>query len=138
MTRERVKRRTHEAFHLKFLDIDYVHPLFALGFRPRTSRRITPAWHADRPRYGDWPTDRVLTSMHVYLALAVFLRKACSADRGVAVPSDDDLAAEASKCRERALWLLDAVQNHLDALSPAGRDFVARSRSMVGELDHTL
>lgn len=125
----------HEALHLKFLDIDYVHPLFAPGFRQESSRRITPVWHADRAGYGNWPIDRVLTSMHVYLALAVFVRKAGLASLEADLPSSGDLASEAARCLERATWLFNAVQDHLDALSTAGRAFVTASGSVLGKLE---
>lgn len=124
----------HEAVHLKFLDIDYVHPLFAPGFRQETSRRVTPAWHEGKAGYGNWPVDRLLTSMHVYLSMAVFLEKARAVGHE-ALPADQDLAAEAAKSRERAAWLLNEAYDHLDALSSSGRDFVAFNAALLGNLN---
>ncbi|NIH79692.1 aKG-HExxH-type peptide beta-hydroxylase [Amycolatopsis viridis] len=119
----------HEAFHLKFLDLDYVHPLFRSGFRQETSPRITPVWHENDPGRGDWPIDRVLTSMHVYLALTVFLNRAATE-----VPDWENAAARAVQCRTRASWLCDTVQQHLGELTDSGRRFVASIRDMLAEL----
>jgi len=124
----------HESLHLKFLDIDYIHPLFAPGFRGESSPRITPVWHANKPGYGDWPIDRLLTSMHVYLALAVFLGKASDGNGG-ALPGPEDYAPRASQCKMRATWLFDSAQNYFEFLSIAGRDFVASIGTMLTELD---
>lgn len=122
----------HEAFHLKFLDIDYIHPLFTAGFRQETSPRITPVWHENDPGRGDWPIDRVLTSMHVYVALAVFMDKVASA----AEFSDwEGAAARAAQCRTRAAWLCDAVRNHLDQLTASGEQFVTSIQAMLAGLD---
>ncbi|GAA1850635.1 hypothetical protein GCM10009836_33160 [Pseudonocardia ailaonensis] len=120
----------HEAFHLKFLDIDYIRPLFAPGFRQETSPRTTPAWHEDEPGAGGWPVDRVLTSMHVYLALSVFLDAAASAG---GVDRWADAATRADRCRSRSAWLLDAVQPHLGCLTGSGRQFVESIGSMQVE-----
>jgi hypothetical protein len=122
----------HEAFHLKFLDIDYIHPLFTAGFRQETSPRITPVWHENDPGRGDWPIDRVLTSMHVYLALAVFLEKAASAED---VRDWEDGAARAAQCRTRATWLFDTAQDYLDYLTDSGRQFVASIGAMLAGLN---
>ncbi|WP_344874687.1 aKG-HExxH-type peptide beta-hydroxylase [Nonomuraea antimicrobica] len=110
----------HESLHLKFLDIDYVSPLFTPGFRSAGSPRVTPVWHQDRPGYGNWPIDRVLTSMHVYLTLAVFLENAGS--------------ERAAQCRTRSAWLFENVQCHLGLLTPAGREFVASIGEMLAVL----
>lgn len=122
----------HEAVHLKFLDLDYIHPLFAPGFRQATSPRITPAWHEDDPDYAGWPVDRVLTSMHVYLSLAVFAGRAASAED---LPDLRDWEARAEQCRTRATWLFDTAQGHLDHLSASGRQFLASIGAMLAELD---
>lgn len=124
----------HEALHLKFLDIDYIHPLFVPGFRQESSPRITPVWHSNKPGYGNWPIDRLLTSMHVYLALAVFHGKA-SDGNGAGVSGPEDHAARASQCKTRATWLSDSAQNYLEFLSVAGREFVASVGTMLTELD---
>lgn len=124
----------HEALHLKFLDIDYVHPLFAAGFRQERSPRITPVWHSNKPGYGNWPVDRVLTSMHVYLALAVYLGIASDDDHGD-LPVPKEYAARASQCGTRAAWLFDAAQNYPDALSSAGKNFVASVGTLLTALD---
>jgi hypothetical protein len=124
----------HEALHLKFLDIDYIHPLFAPGFRAESSPRVTPVWHSNKPENGNWPIDRVLTSMHVYLALAVFHGKASDGNEaGVSAPEEH--AARASQCKTRANWLFDSAQNYLELLSAAGREFVASVGTMLTELD---
>ncbi len=124
----------HESQHLKFLDIEYVHPLFALGFRPYSSPRITPVWHRDDEQYGGWPIDRLLTSMHVYLSLAVFY--------GIAIGrrhdhfyAADHCTARAETCRERATWLFETAQDYLDYLSAAGREFVVSIGAMLDKLD---
>ena len=121
----------HEAFHLKFIDIDYIRPLFAPGFRQETSPRITPEWHENDPSRGSWPVDRVLTSMHVYLALAVFFEKVASTDE----PAWENAAARADQCRTRATWLSNTAQDYLDHLSDSGRHFVASIRAMLSDLN---
>jgi hypothetical protein len=126
----------HESLHLKFLDIDYVHPLFALGFRQQSSPKVTPVWHSEKPQNGNWPIDRLLTSMHVYLALAVFHGKA-AIDGGEGT-SREDRAARALQCKFRAAWLHETAQNYLDCLSIAGREFVASIGAMLAELDATM
>ncbi|NIH88287.1 aKG-HExxH-type peptide beta-hydroxylase [Amycolatopsis granulosa] len=118
-----------EACHLKFLDLDYVHPLFRSGFPPERSPRITPVWHEDDPRGGDWPVDRVLAAMHGYLALAVFLGRAAAE-----VPDWENAAARAAQCRTRAGWLREAVQQHPGHLTEPGRRFVAWIGGMLAEL----
>lgn len=124
----------HESLHLKFLDIDYIHPLFAPGFRQESSPRITPVWHANKRGYGDWPVDRVLTSMHVYLSLAVFHGKAADGNGGgVTVPEAH--VERASQCRERAIWLFNSAQSYLEFLSVSGREFVASVGMMLSELN---
>lgn len=124
----------HESLHLKFLDMEYVHPLFVAGFRPTNSPRVTPPWHGDDVRYGDWPVDRLLTSMHVYLSLAVFFRIA--ADRqGDDFGSPTDCATRADKYTTRAAWLFDAAQAQHEHLSPAGLEFVAWMGSMLVGLE---
>ncbi len=120
----------HEAMHLKFLDTDYVLPLFADGFRAVSSPRVTPIWHAGKEGYGQWPIDRVLTSMHVYNSLAEFFDLATSAGAagtyGPKLPSEDpDL------CRERARWLHARAEEHLDWLSVSGREFVNFNGSIL-------
>jgi hypothetical protein len=115
----------HESLHLKFLDIDYVHPLFAVGFRQSSSPKVTPVWHRDKPGYGGWPVDRVLTSMHVYTSLALYHRSA----RTVGSPP-----ARAEQCWDRAKWLFDAAQEHLDQLSPSGKSFVDFVGAAIGGL----
>ncbi|MFE7596004.1 aKG-HExxH-type peptide beta-hydroxylase [Streptomyces sp. NPDC057494] len=122
----------HEAFHLKFLDIDYIHPLFTAEFRQETSPRITPVWHEGDPRLGHWPVDRVLTSMHVYLTLAVFLEKAAMVED---IPGWEDGAARSIECRDKATWLSVAAQDHLNCLTDSGRQFVASIRAMLAELN---
>jgi hypothetical protein len=126
----------HESLHLKFLDIDYVHPLFALGFRQESSPRVTPVWHSEKPANGNWPIDRLLTSMHVYLALAVFHGNAAvNGGEGV---SPEDRAARASQCKFRAAWLFETAQNYLEFLSVTGREFVTSIGAMLAELDATI
>ena len=122
----------HEAFHLKFLDIDYISPLFTPGFRQETSPKITPVWHQDDPENGQWPVDRVLTSMHVYLALAVFFERARTRD-DVEVWKDG-AELRATQCRRRAEWLSDTAQDYLDYLTDSGRQFVSSVRAMVRRL----
>ncbi len=114
----------HESIHLKFLDIEYVHALFPVGFRPYSSPRITPAWHLDDERYGGWPLDRLLTSMQVYLSLAVFFGLAAER-RGDDFHPPDDCVARADRSTTRAAWLYTAAQDYLDHLSPGGREFVS-------------
>jgi hypothetical protein len=120
----------HESVHLKFLDIEYVHPLFPVGFRPYSSPRITPIWHENDQRYGGWPIDRVLTSMHVYLSLAVFFGMAADR-RGDDFYAPDDCVARVERCRTRATWLFAAAQDYREYLSPAGRQFVAWVGTML-------
>ena len=126
----------HESLHLKFLDIDYIHPLFALGFRQESSPRVTPVWHSEKPENGNWPIDRLLTSMHVYLALAIFHAKA-GAVGGEGV-SPEDRAARASQCKFRATWLFQSAQNYLESLSAAGKEFVASIGVMLAEYEATI
>jgi hypothetical protein len=122
----------HEAFHLKFLDIDYIRPLFRAGFRQETSPKITPVWHQDDPEHGQWPVDRVLTSMHVYLALAVFFERAEARED---VEDWKDVAElRAAQCRRRAEWLSDTAQEYFDYLTDSGRQFVSSVRAMVRRL----
>jgi hypothetical protein len=124
----------HETVHLKFLDIDYIHPLFVTGFRQERSPRITPVWHSDKPGYGDWPVDRVLTSMHVYLALTVYLGTASDGSHdGLPVPKE--YAMRAAQCRTRAGWLFDNARTYPEILSPAGHDFVTSIGAMLADLD---
>ena len=126
----------HESIHLKFLDIEYVHALFPVGFRPYSSPRITPAWHQDDERYGGWPLDRLLTSMQVYLSLAVFFGLAAER-RGDDFYAPDDCVARADRCTTRATWLFTAAQDYLDHLSPAGREFVTWMGGMLALLRAT-
>jgi hypothetical protein len=126
----------HESIHLKFLDIEYVHTLFPVGFRPYSSPRITPAWHQNDERYGGWPLDRLLTSMQVYLSLAVFFGLAAER-RGDDFHAPDDCVARADRCTTRATWLFTAAQDYLDHLSPAGREFVTWMGGMLALLPGT-
>lgn len=123
----------HESIHLKFLDIEYVHALFPVGFRPSSSPRITPAWHQRDERYGGWPLDRLLTSMQVYVYLAVFFGLAAER-RAENFLAPDDCLARADRCTTRAMWLFTAAQDYLNQLSPAGRDFVAWMGGMLAQL----
>ena len=123
----------HESIHLKFLDIEYVHALFPVGFRPYRSPRITPVWHQDDERYGGWPLDRLLTSMQVYVSLAVFFGQA-AARRGADFHPPGDCEARADRCTTRATWLFTAAQDYLDQLTPAGRDFVTWLGGMLDRL----
>jgi hypothetical protein len=127
----------HESMHLKFLDMDYVHPLFAHGFTQASSPRVTPIWHRDKPgTYGQWPIDRVLTSMHVYSALAVFFGLA--SNRGDRDFYDhDECASRAAGCRTRATWLFEAAQEYLALLTASGREFVAFIGASLAELSAT-
>jgi hypothetical protein len=120
----------HESMHLKFLDIEYARPLFPVGFRPFDSPRITPAWHENDPKFGGWPLDRLLTSMHVYLSLAV-LHSVAADGRTEGWFDPDDCAARAERSRARATWLFKAAQDHLEQLAPAGREFVHWIGSML-------
>lgn len=120
----------HESLHLKFLDIEYVHPLFPVGFRPYSSPRITPVWHENDQRYGGWPLDRLLTSMHVYLSLAVFVGMAASR-RSDDFFAPDDCVARVDKYRTRAAWLFATAQDYREYLSPAGREFVGWVGTML-------
>ena len=124
----------HESLHLKFLDIDYVHPLFAIGFRPHSSPRVTPVWHEHDQRFGDWPIDRLLTSMHVYLSLAIFFGIAANR-QGDGLYARDDCLARVDGCRTRATWLFETAQDYLEYLSPKGREFITWIGAMLTELD---
>ena len=81
--------------------------------------------------------DRVLTSMHVYLALTVFLERAAGAD---VPPGWADAAERSVQCRTRATWLCDAAQPHADHLTDSGRRFIAdplpagRARGVLAEI----
>lgn len=123
----------HESMHLKFLDIDYIHPLFVLGFRPESSPRITPIWHQGGRGQGDWPVDRLLTSMHVYLSLAVLFEKA-KVRGGEDLYGSDHCVARAEECKTRATWLFEEAQNHLEFLTDSGREFVASIGVMLRDL----
>src|SRR5262249_477220 len=90
----------HESFHLKFLDIDYFQHLFSVGFRPELSPRVTPVWH-EGTSYGNWPVDRVLTSMHVYTALAVFFEMAAQHSTGDSGIDPARFATRATQCADR-------------------------------------
>ncbi|MFC7490054.1 MULTISPECIES: aKG-HExxH-type peptide beta-hydroxylase [unclassified Knoellia] len=124
----------HESTHLKFLDIDYIQPLFAPGFRPETSPLVTPAWHESDSVSGGWPYDRVLTSMHVYLTLAVFFGNA-----RLHVHEDaytvDYAHARAAQCRTRGAWLFEAAQPHRELLTLAGRQFLVGIGEMLAALE---
>lgn len=113
----------HESFHLKFLDIDYFQHLFPVGFRPELSPRVTPVWH-EGTRYGNWPVDRVLTSMHVYTALAVFFELAAQHSTGDPGIDPARFAARAMQCADRAAWLLQKAREHSQSLTDSGRNFV--------------
>ncbi|MDT0214026.1 HEXXH motif-containing putative peptide modification protein [Rothia sp. ARF10] len=123
----------HESTHLKFLDLDYISPLFVRGFRPERSPLVTPSWHEDDPVYGGWPVDRVLTSMHVYLTLCVFFGHAAAEVREGEWTADYAVS-RVEQCRTRAAWLFEAAHRHLEFLTPAGRDFVASIGEMLEEL----
>ncbi|CAN7202960.1 aKG-HExxH-type peptide beta-hydroxylase [Knoellia sp. LjRoot47] len=123
----------HESSQLKLLDIDYISPLFAPGFRPQSSPLVTPTWHEDDPLHHEWSVDRVLTSMHAYLTLAVFFGHAATgADEDAMTAEDAEARVEQS--RTRALGLFEAAHQHLEVLTPAGRDFVADVGEMLEEL----
>jgi hypothetical protein len=123
----------HESIHLKFLDLEYVQVLFPVGFRPYSSPRITPAWHLDDERFGGWPLDRLLTSMQVYLSLAVFFGLAAQR-RGDDFYPPDDCVARADRSATRAAWLFTAAQDYVDHLSPSGREFVTWMGGMLASL----
>lgn len=124
----------HESLHLKFLDIDYVHPLFAIGFRPHSSPRITPVWHERDQKFGGWPVDRLLTSMHVYLSLAIFFGIAANRPRDGFYPPTE-CVTRAGTCRTRAKWLFETAQEYLEYLAPPGREFVTLIGTILTELD---
>ncbi|MCW2780690.1 MAG: hypothetical protein JWR35_1139 [Marmoricola sp.] len=115
----------------KFLDIDYVDPLFATGFRPHSSPRVTPIWDQNDPGYGGWPIDRLLTSMHVYLLLAVFFGIAAVRRGDDDFYAPKDCAARVEKCRTRATWLFEAAQDYLEHLS-CGAGLPGLDRSDAG------
>jgi hypothetical protein len=110
----------HECTHLKFMDLDYAESLFADGFRPHTSPTVTPPWHATDGK-GNWPFDRILTAMHVYLCLAVFLARAARAPatRGSFVSIERSI-----ECLARSQHLAQEAQKHEQFLSKAGVSFV--------------
>ncbi len=126
----------HESMHLKFLDIDYIRPLFAPGFRPGQSPLITPIWHLEKPGFGDWPVDRVLTSMHVYIAMSVFLRSACNYF-GRDASESEKFELEAELSLERATWLFSCLQSYLTELSLSGRRFVHWTGKILDYLNDT-
>lgn len=111
----------HESTHLKFLDIEYAHPLFVIGYRRDASTGITPVW---RRNTGDtWSVDRVLTAAHVYVMLTILLQAAGEPQfHDLAVK---DRAARLTQCTERAAWLLDEAGNHRDVLTESGQEFLS-------------
>jgi len=123
----------HESLHLKFLDIDYFQHLFPIGFRPTLSPKITPVWH-EGTSHGNWPIDRILTSMHVYVAMAVFFNR-------IALNADNDdqidvvhFSARAFQCIERASWLLQTARDHSQYLTANGLNFVKWIAQILAEL----
>jgi len=113
----------HESVHLKYLDIDYFQHLFQVGFRAELSPRVTPTWH-ENTRFGNWPVDRVLTSMHVYTALAVFFALAAEQSALDAGIEPARWTARAMQCTNRAFWLLQKAREHSQVLTDSGRNFV--------------
>jgi len=124
----------HESLHLKFMDIEYVHPLFVPGFRPTHSPLVTPVWHQGRPELGNWPIDRVLTSMHVYLGLSVFAARATRSSQTTGADGIK-LRAHGAQCHTRAAWLHAAANRHLEVLSASGRSFLAWTGRLIEQLD---
>ncbi len=124
----------HESLHLKFIDIDYLENLFAPGFRPGASPRFTPPWHNGSAK-GGWPVDRLLTAMHVYLALAVFFGRV---DQRLHQEwSDDGMSPldRAFQALDRARYLVDQAKESHEYLSANGSRFVAWIERTLEDLD---
>ncbi|MEV6179955.1 HEXXH motif-containing putative peptide modification protein [Streptomyces sp. NPDC052015] len=117
----------HESMHLKLMDIDYAEHLFAPGFRPLLSPMVSPPWQGDDKKQ-PWPLDRILTAMHVYTGLAVFFGRfeLMGSRSGVTGHSEYpvDPLMKYQSATERARYLLDISQDHLDVFSAAGHSFI--------------
>jgi len=124
----------HEALHLKFLDVDYFQQLFPVGFRPELSPKITPVWHEGTQR-GNWPIDRVLTSMHVYVAMAIFLETTTLNANNSKLIDLAECSARALESKRRASWLLQRARDHFQHLTGNGRNFVEWVARILGHLE---
>ena len=124
----------HESLHLKFIDIEYSHSLFAPGFSADTSVKFTPPWHNGTAK-GDWPINRVLTAMHVYLALAVFFGRV--EKRTHWQPSDDPVhpSEKAFQAMDRTRCLVVQAQASREYLSADGSRFVTWIEQTLEDLD---
>jgi hypothetical protein len=124
----------HESMHLKFIDIDYSESLFAKGFRADISPKFTPPWH-NRTVKGDWPVDRLLTAMHVYLALAVFFARMGQRAYQEAIDNRVHPWERAFQAMDRTRYLVVQAQAYLEYLSANGSQFVAWIEQTLEDLD---
>jgi hypothetical protein len=123
----------HESMHLKLMDIDYFEYLFAPGFRPQDSPRITPPWLSGTQK-GEWPLDRLLTAMHVYAALAVFFGRVANAPDGGGEVRAHAIAQHRQGI-ERSQFLVGAAQDNAGFLSGSGQVFVTWISQVLKDLD---
>jgi hypothetical protein len=124
----------HESIHLKFIDIDYSEHLFARGFRAEASPKFTPPWHAGTAN-GEWPVDRILTSMHVNLALTVFFGRVGQRAHQEGSADGVHSSERAFQAMDRARCLLVQAQESREYLSANGSRFVAWIEQTLEDLD---
>lgn len=120
----------HESMHLKFIDLELTHSLLRRGYRVERSPVVSPPWHRRDPGgLRDWTVNRMLTVLHVYVALALFFcaarRRAGELEAEFGPLGDLDPALQARRSFDRAHFLVHALRRHEGELGAAGRQFCA-------------
>ncbi|WP_437733587.1 aKG-HExxH-type peptide beta-hydroxylase [Sorangium sp. So ce1335] len=130
----------HESMHLKFIDLELTHSLLRKGYRIDGSPVVSPPWHRRDPSgLRDWTVNRMLTVLHVYVALALFFRaverRAPALEAEFGPLGDLDPALQARRSFDRAHFLAHALRRHEGELGAAGRKFCAWLDGLLAALD---
>jgi len=128
----------HESMHLKFTDLEHTHSLLRTGYRTSTSPIVRPPWHRPEPSR-NWPVNRCLTVMHVYVTLALFFstieRRAAELENDFGPLGDLDPALEARRSFDRSHFLGRALRQHEAELGLAGVQFVRWLTETINAFD---
>ncbi|WP_433931681.1 hypothetical protein AB3662_45320 [Sorangium cellulosum] len=130
----------HESMHLKFIDLELTHSVLRKGYRMERSPVVSPPWHRRDPSgLRDWTVNRMLTVLHVYVALALFFRaverRAGELEAEFGPLGDLDPGREARRSFDRAHFLVHALRRHEGELGAAGRRFCAWLDCMLAAFD---
>jgi len=129
----------HEALHVKFLDLENTHSLFSSDYDEVNSPRIRPHWNkVQAGGASEWPINRVLTVLQVYVCLALFFTITAARSSSLEVkygPTYRNSAQQARSSLDRAHYLADQLNQHQEYLGFAGQLYVRWLESILGVLD---